>query len=149
MNSMKLKLAVAAVAVVAVAACTKNDANSITGTTDYTSVQVSSDPSSFNVASGDSAAFDPIATIEPQDVVIANGTANMTYSFADPDVAHINDSFFVQGDEVGTTTLTITYTDVNHNFATTSVDVPVTVTAAAPPPPSFVPPPARGPARNH
>ena len=130
MNNKMLRLAVVAVGVVAAAACTKKDSNSITGSTDYTSVQLSSDPTSFTVAQGDSAEFTPTATIEPQGVVIANGLDNMTFSFSNPDVAEINGSGFVQGDAVGTTTLTITYTDVNHNFATSTLDVPVTVTGA-------------------
>ena len=130
MNNRILKLAVAAVAAVAAAACTKHDSNSITGSTNYTSVTMSSDPTSFTVAKGDSAAFTPTATIEPQGVVIANGSANMTYTFANPAIAEVNGSGFVQGDAVGTTTLTITYTDVNHSFTTTTLGVPVTVTAA-------------------
>lgn len=127
MINMKLKFAIVAACVVAAAGCTKHDANSITGSTDYTSVQVTSNPSSFTIAPGDSAAFTPIATIEPQNVVVVNGTANMTYSFANPAVAHINESGYVQGDVAGSTTLTITYTDVNHGFATTTATVPVTV----------------------
>jgi hypothetical protein len=127
MNNKMLRLAVVAVAVVTVAACDKNDNDSITGSTDYTSVSVGSDPTSFNVDVGDSAEFTPTATIEPQGVVIANGTQNMTFTFANPAIAEINGSGFVQGDAPGTTTLTITYTDVNHNFATTTLDVPVTV----------------------
>ena len=130
MNNRMLRLAVVAVGVVAAAACTKHDNNSITGSTDYTLVTVGSDPTSFTVPVGDSAAFTPTATIEPQGVAIANATDNMTFSFSNPDIAEVNGSGFVQGDAVGTTTLTITYTDVNHNFATTTLDVPVTVTAA-------------------
>jgi hypothetical protein len=130
MNNKMLRLAVVAVGVVAAAACTKKDSNSITGSTDYTSVQLSSDPGSFTVPLGDSAAFSPVATTEPQGVVIANGLDNMTFSFANPDIAEINGSGFVQGDAAGSTTLTVTYTDVNHNFATTTLDIPVTVTGA-------------------
>jgi hypothetical protein len=129
MNNKMLRLAVVAVGVVAAAACTKKDSNSITGSTDYTSVQLSSDPTSFTVAVGDSAAFSPVATTEPQGVAIANGLDNMTFSFANPAVAEVNASGFVQGDAAGSTTLTIIYTDVNHNFATTTLDIPVTVTA--------------------
>ena len=73
----------------------------------------------------DSIAFTPVAKIEPQDVPIANGVANMT--FASP-VAEVNSSSYVQGDTTGTGVLTITYTDVNHGFATTTLDIPVTVT---------------------
>jgi hypothetical protein len=154
MNNKMLRLAVVAVAVTAAtAACDKKDSNSVTGSTDYTSVALSSDPTSFVVhvrlvprqidtsatlpqvidtipaheVPADSIAFDPIATIMPQDVAIANGQANMTYAFSNP-VASINESFFVQGDTTGTTTLTVTYTDVNHGFATTTLDLPVTVT---------------------
>ena len=130
MNNKMLRLAVVAVGVVAAAACTKKDSNSITGSTDYTSVTVGSDPTSFTVAVGDSAAFTPTATIEPQGVAIANATDNMTFSFANPNVAEVNGSGFVQGDAVGSTTLTITYTDVNHNFTTSTLTVPVTVTGA-------------------
>jgi hypothetical protein len=127
MNNKMLRLAFVAVAVTAAAACDKKDSNSVTGTTDYTSVSVASDPTSFNVDVGDSAAFTPTATTEPEGAVIANGSANMTFSFADPTIAEINGSGYVQGDAPGSTTLTITYTDVNHNFATTTLDVPVTV----------------------
>ena len=130
MNNQMLRLTIVAVAVMAAAACTKRDNNSITGSTDYTSVSLGSDPTSFTVPVGDSAEFTPTATIEPQGVAIANATDNMTFSFSNPDVAEINGSGFVQGDAVGTTTLTITYTDVNHNFATSTLDVPVTVTGA-------------------
>lgn len=130
MNNQMLRLTIVAVAVMAAAACTKRDNNSITGSTDYTSVSLGSDPTAFTVAVGDSAEFTPTATIEPQGVAIANATDNMTFSFSNPDVAEINGSGFVQGDAVGTTTLTITYTDVNHNFTTTTLDVPVTVTGA-------------------
>ncbi|HMI57139.1 MAG TPA: hypothetical protein VK511_03775 [Gemmatimonadaceae bacterium] len=128
MTNKMLRLAFVAVAVTAAAACDKKDSNSVTGSTDYTSVSVASDPTSFNVDVGDSAAFSPTATTEPEGVVIANGPANMTFSFANPAIAEINGSGYVQGDAPGTTTLTITYTDVNHNFATTTLDVPVTVT---------------------
>ena len=130
MTNKMLRLAVVAIGVVAAAACTKHDSNSITGSDDYTSVALSSDPSSFTVPVGDSAAFSPIATIEPQGIAIVNGTANMTFSFANPDIAEINESGFVQGDAPGSTTLTVTYTDVNHDFATTTMDIPVTVTGA-------------------
>lgn len=153
MHRQMLTLAVAAVAMAA-AACTKHDSNAITGTTDYTSVALSSDPTSFHVhvmrnpadtlpitdtthvpyyAASDSTAFTPTAKIEPQDVAISNGSDNMTFAFANP-IAHINTSGYVQGDSLGTTTLTITYVDVNHGFATTTLDVPVTVTLGAPPP---------------
>jgi len=127
MNNKMLRLAIVAVAVVAAAACDKNDNDSITGSTDYTSVTVGSDPTSFNVDVGDSAEFTPTATIEPQGVLIANGTQNMTFTFANPAIAEINGSGFVQGDAPGTTTLTITYTDVNHDFTQTTLDVPITV----------------------
>jgi len=149
MNNKMLKLAIVAVAVTAAAACDKNDSNSVTGSTDYTSVSLSADPTSFNLhvhivpqkidtaESGDidtvvahaepvdSIAFTPVATIEPQDVPIANGIANMTFA---SEVASVNSSSYVQGDTTGTGTLTITYTDVNHGFATTTLDLPVTVT---------------------
>jgi hypothetical protein len=130
MNNMMLRLAVVTLGVMAATACDKRDSNSITGSTDYTSVSLGSDPTSFTIPVGDSAEFTPTATIEPQGVAIGNATANMTFSFADPDIAEVNASGFVQGDAVGSTTLTITYTDVNHNFATSTLDVPVTVTGA-------------------
>ncbi|MGH7621787.1 MAG: Ig-like domain-containing protein [Gemmatimonadaceae bacterium] len=132
MYRQTLMLAVGA-AVLATAACSKKDINGITGTTDYTSIQLGSDPTSFDVVLHDSAAFTPTAKIEPQDVAISNAIDNMNFSFADPDVAEVNGSGYVQGDAVGTTTLTITYIDVNHDFAATTLVVPVTVTAAPPP----------------
>lgn len=155
MHRQMLMLAAAA-AVVFTAACTKKDNNSITGTTGYTSIALASDPTSFSVhimrnpadtipitdtayvplpyyVPSDSTLFTPTAKIEPQDIAISNGADNMTFTFANP-IAEINGSGFVQGDTVGTTTLTITYTDVNHAYATTSIEVPVTVTLGAPPP---------------
>ena len=51
----------------------------------------------------------------------------MTFTFANPAIAEINGDGDLQGDAVGTTTMTVTYTDVVHNFATTTLDVPVTV----------------------
>jgi hypothetical protein len=155
MHRKMLMLAVAA-GVLTTAACTKKDINAITGSTDYTSVQLSSDPTSFSVhvvrnpadtiassdpayvplpyyVAADSTAFTPTATIEPQGVAISNGTDNMTFTFA-PAIASVNSSSYVQGDTLGTSTMTITYTDVNHDFTTTSITVPVTVTLFSPPP---------------
>lgn len=153
----KMLMITAAAVIAATAACDKKDSNAITGTTDYTSISLSSDPTSFNVhvfrnpadtlapedsgyvplpyfVAADSIEFAPVAKIEPQDVAIANGTQNMTFIFA-PGIAEVNGSGFVQGDTLGTSTLTITYTDVNHDFAQTSITAPVTVTQVAPPPP--------------
>ena len=132
MHRQMLMLAAAA-GLIATVACTKKDNNTITGTTDYTSVAISSDPASFSVALHDSAAFTPTVKIEPQDIAISNGADNLTYTFANPAIAELNGSGYVQGDAVGNTTMTITYTDVNHDYATTSIDVPVSVIAAPPP----------------
>ncbi|HEV7704763.1 MAG TPA: hypothetical protein VGO46_10745 [Gemmatimonadaceae bacterium] len=150
MNNKMLRLAFVAVAVTAAAACDKKDSNSVTGTTDYTAVALSSTPTSFNLhvhlvpqkidtsaetgvidtvvahdEAVDSIAFSPVAKIEPEDVPIANGVANMTFSSP---FAEVNSSSYVQGDTTGTGTLTVTYTDVNHAFAVTTMDLPVTVT---------------------
>jgi hypothetical protein len=150
MNNKMLRLAVVAVGVVAAAACTKHDSNAITGATDYTSVALSSDPSSFalhvqlvpreidtSATTGkidtipahevpvDSVEFNPVATIQPQDVPVANGFANMTFSSP---ISSVNSSSFIQGDTTGTGTMTVVYTDVNHDFATTTLEIPVTVT---------------------
>lgn len=132
MHRQMLMLAAAA-GLIATVACTKKDNNTITGTTDYTSVSISSDPASFSVALHDSAEFTPTVKIEPQDIAISNGADNLTYTFANPAIAEVNGSGYVQGDAVGNTTMTITYTDVNHDYATTSIDVPVAVTGAPPP----------------
>jgi hypothetical protein len=144
---MLMCAAIAALAVMA--ACTKNDSNAVTGSTDYESVALSSNvpsfvlhvqlvPQSIDTASSgkidttvahevplDSIEFNPVATTMPQDVPIANGITNMT--FTSP-VASVNSSFFVQGDTTGTDNLTVVYTDVNHDFATTTLILPVTVT---------------------
>src|ERR1700712_2258506 len=116
-RTMLMCAAIAALA--AVAACTKNDNNSVTGTTDYTSVALSSNVPSFTLhvqliprsidtsSTGkidttaahdvpvDSIEFNPVASILPQDVPIANGVANMTFSSS---VAQVNSSSFVQAD---------------------------------------------------
>ena len=141
MNKKVLMFAALA-ACVALSACTKKDFNSITGTDTSTGVSLASDPSSFvlhvhlvpahdtvpaHEEPVDSIAFDPVATLQPQDVVIPNGQDNMAFTFAQP-VASINGSQYVQGDTTGTTSLTVTYTDVVHGFATTSIVLPVTVT---------------------
>ena len=147
MNKTKLMLTMV-VACAALAGCTKKDFNAITGSSDFTSVSLSNDPTSYSLAVGETADFAPVATLEPQGVAVANGGDNMTFSFSNPAVAEINGDGLLQGDAVGTTTLTVTYTDVDHNFATTTMDIPVTVTAAPPPPPSVVALPRKG-GRSH
>lgn len=149
MNMSKLTFAALAACVV-LAGCEKKDFNAITGTDTSTSVALSSDPQSFDVhvrlvpreidTSGtkidtipahevpaDSIAFNPVATLEPQGVIIPNGQDNMTFTFAST-AASINGSQYVQGDTTGTTTLTVAYTDVTHNMAITTIVLPVTVT---------------------
>jgi hypothetical protein len=119
------------VVVIAVSACSPKDRNFITGSNEFTSVAVEIDPTTATVAQNDSASFNTTVTLVPQGTVIPNGFLNVSYSFSDPAVAHINDSGFIQGDAVGTTTLTATYTDPSHaNATTTSNDVTVHVTAA-------------------
>ena len=126
----KTKLMFAAVAVcVTLAACAKKDFNAITGTDTSQSVTLSNDSSSYHIFQDSTVAFAPVATLEPQGVAIGNGTTNMTFTFANPAIAEINGDGNLQGDAVGTTTLTITYSDVVHNFTTTSISVPVTVMA--------------------
>lgn len=150
MDIRMLRLAVVALGVVAATACTKHDNNAITGTTDYTSVALSSDPASFDLhvqlvpraidtssTTGkidtvpahevpvDSVAFNPVATIMPENVPIANAVSNMTFSSP---ISSVNSSFYLQGDTTGTGTMTVVYTDVNHDFATTTLQIPVTVT---------------------
>jgi len=112
-----------AVAAVAVLACSPKDRKFITGTNEFTSVAVALDPASATVVKDDSAAFNTTVTLVPQGTVVANGSENVQYSFSDPDVAHVNDSGFIQGDSIGTTTLTATYTDPSHDFATTTSNV--------------------------
>jgi hypothetical protein len=129
MNKSKLMFAALA-ACVALAGCEKKDFNAITGTDTSTSVAISNNPPSYNLTVGGTAGFAPVATLEPQNAVIANGSTNMTFAFSNPAVAEINSDGDLQGDAVGTTTLTITYTDVNHNLATSTLAVPITVTAA-------------------
>lgn len=131
MNKTKLLLATIA-ACAALAGCTKKDFNAVTGTTDFTSVALSNDSTAYHILEGadNAVAFAPVATLEPQGVVVANGLDNMTFSFANPDVAALNDDGNLQGFSVGTTTVTVTYVDVDHNFATTTLDIPITVSAA-------------------
>ena len=113
------------------AACSPKERNFITGTNDFTSVAVALDPSTATIAAGDSTEFTTTVSLVPQGTVISNGAANVTYTFSNPEVAHINDSGFLQGDEAGTTTLVATYTDKNHDFAqTTSNEVTITVSPA-------------------
>jgi hypothetical protein len=110
-------------------ACSPKDRNFLTGSSDFTSVAVAVDPASASMAVGDSVAMSTTVTLVPQGTVVLNGTDNVSYTFADPGVAHINDSGYLQGDEAGTTTLVATYTDKNHDFAeTTSNVVTITVT---------------------
>jgi hypothetical protein len=155
MNRLKFLLA-SLVACMAIAACTKKDFNAITGTTDYTSVAVTSSPESYDLhvqfvpqaivvdtATGlpdtipahyepvDSTAFSVTATLEPQGVAVANATTNMTIGTDNSEVATLNgDGGYVIGTSPGTTHLIFVYTDVDHNLAQDSLSVPVTVTAA-------------------
>jgi Bacterial Ig-like domain (group 2) len=131
MNKTKLMLAMIA-ACAALAGCAKKDFDAVTGTTDFTSVALSNDSTAYHIVAGADGAVTlaPVATLEPQGVIVANGSDNMTFSFANPDVAHINDDGNLQGFSAGSTTVTVTYTDVDHNFATTTLDIPITVSAA-------------------
>jgi outer membrane lipoprotein SlyB len=129
MNKTKLMFAAIA-ACVALAGCQKKDFNSITGTTNFTSVALSNDSTAYHLAVGDIVSFAPVATIEPQGTVIGNGLTNMTFAFSDPAVAEINSDGNLQADAAGTSTLTITYTDVDHSFTTSTLAIPITVTAA-------------------
>jgi uncharacterized protein YjdB len=113
------------------AACSPKDRNFITGSSDFTSVAVAIDPSSESVVVGDSVAFTTTVTLVPQGSVVSNGADVVSYTVGDPNVAHVNDSGYLQGDHAGTTTLVATYTDRNHADAqTTSNVVAVTVSGA-------------------
>jgi hypothetical protein len=150
MNRTVLMFTAAAV-IAATAACDKKDSNAITGNTDYTSVAITPTTSSLHVKLvPDSIFFDSLAghndtipahivpvdsvklavSIEPQDVPIANALTNAVTSFSDDGVAEITDDSYLVPDDVGTTTLTVTYTDVNHDFAETTQVIPITVTLA-------------------
>jgi hypothetical protein len=131
MNKTKLMLAMIA-ACAALAGCTKKDFNAVTGTTDFTSVALSNDSTAYHIQAGadGAVALAPVATLEPQGVVVANGSDNMTFSFANEAVAHLNDDGNLQGYSTGSTSVTVTYTDVDHNFATTTLVIPITVSAA-------------------
>jgi ABC-type Fe3+-hydroxamate transport system substrate-binding protein len=158
MNKTKLMLAMLA-ACVALAGCEKKDFDAVTGSTDFTSVALSSDPTSYDlhvvfvprvitvdtagVADTVAAHYEPVdsteftvtAKLEPQDVAVGNPTDNMVISPDDADVARVNDDGgFLLGTGPGTTHLTFVYTDVDHDFTTTTLTVPVTVTAVAPAP---------------
>ena len=114
------------------AACSPQDRNFMTGTSEFTSVAVALDPPAATMAVGDSAALTTTVTLVPQGSVVPNGTDNVVYTFSNPDVAHFNDSGYLQGDEAGTTTLVATYTDKNHDFAETTSNV-VTITVLSAP----------------
>ena len=131
MNKTKLMLAMLA-ACVALAGCEKKDFDAVTGTTEFESVSLSNDSTAYHIVAGDdgAVALAPVATLEPQGVVVANGGDNMTFEFANEDVAHLNDDGNLQGYSAGSTTVTVTYVDVDHNFATTTMVIPITVTAA-------------------
>ncbi len=109
------------------AACSPENRNFITGSSAFTSVAVAIDPTSASMSVGDSVAFNTTVTLVPQGTVVLNGTARVSYAVADPTIAHINDSGYLQGDKAGTTTLVATYTDSNHGDAQTASNV-VTVT---------------------
>lgn len=150
MNRVTFML-VAIATVTVSAACTKKDFNAISGTTDFDSVAVSISPTSYVVhvvrnpadtvpgnpdglpfyVPADSTELVLTATLEPQGTAIANASTNATFSFS-PAIADINGSGFVEGDSLGTSTLTATYTDVDHGFKTTTTTAAVTVLLAAP-----------------
>ena len=70
----------------------------------------------------------PTVTIEPQGTLVPNGLNNVTASFSKARIAHFNGDGLLQGDSTGTTILTYTLTDFNHNRVTQSIDIPITVT---------------------
>ncbi|MDQ2931954.1 MAG: hypothetical protein M3Y05_14220 [Gemmatimonadota bacterium] len=151
---IRLKLMLAAAAVIAVvAACSKYEPNGITGGTGFTGVALTTNPSSFALHMRlvpestyfdstarrdstipahdiplDSTLFDVTASIMPQDLAIANGFNNMT--FVSPVAALVTgtDGNYVVPDTTGSGSFTVTYTDVDHAFATTSAVLPITVT---------------------
>ncbi|HLB07968.1 MAG TPA: hypothetical protein VK617_00440 [Gemmatimonadaceae bacterium] len=69
----------------------------------------------------------PTITILPQNVVVPNGTDNVTASFSDPSIADLDGNGFIEGLAPGTTVMTWTFTDFNHNNATQSINIPITV----------------------
>lgn len=129
MQKMRWMLGIAGL--LASAACSPKDRNFITGSSDFTSVAVAIDPPSASMVVGDSVAITTTVSLVPQGSVVLNGADLVSYTIGDPNVAHINDSGYLQGDQAGTTTLVATYTDRNHEDAqTTSNVVAVTVTSA-------------------
>lgn len=151
---IRLKLMLAAAAVIAVvAACSKNEPNGITGSTEFTGVALATNPSSFALhvrlvpestyfdsTAGhdstipahdiplDSTLFDVTASTVPQNLVIANGFDNMTFDSPVAALVAGADGNYVVPDTTGSASFTVTYTDVDHNFATTTAVLPITVT---------------------
>jgi hypothetical protein len=136
-----------AVAVIVSTACSPKDRNFITGSSDFTSVDVAISPSSASIVEGDSAQFTTTVTLVPQGGVVLNGTLNVAYAFSDPSVAEINSSTcpdgtfpagsisycgYITGDSPGTTTLIATYTDKDHDFAQTTSQLMTITVAGAP-----------------
>lgn len=79
--------------------------------------------------SGDTADRTPTVTILPQNTVVPNGNDNIAPSFSTADIAFFDfeGDFLIEGNAPGTTVLTYTLTDRNHNNATQLINIPVTV----------------------
>jgi hypothetical protein len=131
MNKTKLMLALV-IACAAFAGCTKKDFNAVTGNTEFDSISLSNDSTAYHIVEGADGAVTlaPVATLEPQGAVVQNGLDNMTFAFDDEEIAHLNDDGNLQGYSPGTTNVTVTYVDVDHDFATTTLVIPITVLSA-------------------
>jgi hypothetical protein len=148
MHKRMLVLAATAVVMV-VAGCEKKNFDAVTGTTDYTSVTITPTTANLHVRliprviTIDTATLKadtvpahdvPVdsallaVSIQPQNVVIANAVTNSDDSFSAPKIVELTDASYFVPDTTGTVTFTRTYTDVNHDFATTTQVIPITVT---------------------
>lgn len=68
-------------------------------------------------------------------VVVPNGDNNVVATFSKPRIADIADDGAIEGDSLGTTVMTYTFTDFNQNHATQATTIPITVVIGSPPPP--------------
>jgi hypothetical protein len=118
------------IAVLASVACSPKDISGISGTTGFSSISLTTDSTAIHLNVGDVVTVTPVVKIEPQDLVVPNGADNVRFTFSNPDVANLDEDGNVAALAAGTTTLTLTYTDANHDFATTSIDIPITVSPA-------------------
>jgi hypothetical protein len=114
-----------AVALVAIAAgCSHSDK---VGPGDFTAT-LDVSPASFDKIQDDSFPFVAHVRLQPSGKIVLNADKYIRQSFGDPTIAEVSGSRYLVANNPGSTTLTLTFHDWNHNVDATTT-VPINVSA--------------------